>query len=180
MPAAREGLALPLTVFVEYHAAAYVRPPQPRPLPRPAMFEPALVNMSMPPITLAPEIAVMIRADRTNAISGAVLATPVPVQSAAPAPFEPPRFDMAYLRNPAPAYPGLSRRMKEQGRVILRVLVSASGDAQEIEVRTSSGSDRLDRSAIEAVRRWRFAPARSGAETIAAWAFVPILFQLDT
>ncbi len=87
---------------------------------------------------------------------------------------------MSYLNNPAPAYPMVSRRLKEQGRVLLRVLVSASGDAQNVELRTSSGSDRLDRAAIDAVRHWRFAPAKRGGETIAAWALVPILFQLDT
>ena len=46
-------------------------------------------------------------------------------------------------------------------------------------MRTSSGYERLDRAAVEAVRHWRFAPARRGTETIAAWALVPILFQLD-
>jgi protein TonB len=86
---------------------------------------------------------------------------------------------MAYLNNPPPAYPPLSRRLKEQGRVLLRVLVSTAGNAQDVELRTSSGSERLDRAAIEAVRRWRFSPARRGAETIAAWALVPIVFQLD-
>jgi protein TonB len=98
----------------------------------------------------------------------------------ASAAIEPPRYDMSYLNNPPPAYPNLSRRMKEQGRVILRVLVNASGAAEDVEVRASSGSVRLDRAAIDAVRRWRFAPARRGAETVAAWALVPILFQLDT
>jgi protein TonB len=103
--------------------------------------------------------------------------TPAPVAEAAS--LEPPRYDLAYLDNPAPAYPGLSRRMREQGRVILRVLVSATGEAQTVEVGSSSGSARLDVAAIEAVRRWRFSPARRGTNAIAAWALVPIIFQLD-
>ena len=57
--------------------------------------------------------------------------------------------------------------------------MSAASDAEDVEVRTSSGSERLDRAAIDAVRRWRFAPARRGVEAIAAYALVPIVFQLN-
>ena len=46
----------------------------------------------------------------------------------APAPVTvPPQFDAAYLRNPPPAYPALARRYREQGKVLLRVYVSAAG-----------------------------------------------------
>jgi protein TonB len=92
---------------------------------------------------------------------------------------ESPRFDLAYLRNPAPAYPSLSRRLHEQGRVMLRVRVAASGDPREVRVESSSGSERLDRAALEAVRHWRFAPARRGGEPIEGEALVPVTFSLD-
>ena len=91
----------------------------------------------------------------------------------------PPRFDAAYLRNPEPDYPALSRRLHEEGRVVLRVLVSAEGLPQQLELRTSSGHLRLDQAALDAVRRWRFAPARRGAESLAAWVLVPLTFSLD-
>lgn len=177
VPAVRERLALAAPIFVELREAARERPPEPRPLPRPALREPPSVNIPLPPIALAPEIPVVAPHDRGPTLSGPVFTPSAP--PGPPAPIEPPRFDMAYLNNPAPAYPGVSRRMKEQGRVILRVLVSAAGEAQNVEVRTSSGSQRLDRAAVDAVRRWRFAPARRGAESISAWALVPILFELD-
>jgi protein TonB len=89
-----------------------------------------------------------------------------------------PRFDAAYLDNPRPAYPAVSRRGGEQGRVLLRVLVDAAGAPTQVSLQTSSGHERLDRAAQSAVARWRFVPARRGAEPVAAWVTVPIEFSL--
>jgi periplasmic protein TonB len=91
----------------------------------------------------------------------------------------PPNFIAAYLDNPSPVYPPLSRRSNEQGRVILRVLVTANGAAETVELRTSSGSTRLDQAAIDTVKRWRFVPARQGDQAVAAWVLVPIAFSLE-
>jgi protein TonB len=88
-------------------------------------------------------------------------------------------FNAHYLENPQPAYPGLSRRLHEQGRVTLRVLVSASGTAQEVQVRTSSGFPRLDDAALQTVRNWKFVPAKRGAEAVSAWVLIPISFKLE-
>jgi len=176
MPAARESLVTAVPLFIEYRpASAPARPPIPLAVIRPALHDPDLDPVPMPSIAIAPAVAAdpPPRSAPTVAVSAAMAPTP------AEQPVEPPRYEMAYLRNPAPPYPPLARRAKEQGRVILRVLVSPAGTAQDVEVRTSSGYERLDRAAIEAVRRWRFVPARRGAETVAAWALVPVLFQLD-
>jgi periplasmic protein TonB len=178
MPAVRERLVSSQPLMVQLQSQARETPPQPR-LPKPVLREPLTVTVPVPPIAIAPEITIDMPAQRPPAISVPPVASPPKVADAGPA-IEPPRFDMSYLNNPAPTYPPVSRRMKEQGRVLLRVLVSAAGSAENVEVRTSSGSDRLDRAAIDAVRHWRFAPAKRGNETIAAWALVPILFQLDT
>jgi protein TonB len=114
---------------------------------------------------------------------------PVPVEpasvptAAVAAPAEPvvaARFDADYLHNPKPVYPNASRRLGEQGKVVLRVHVSAAGLPEKIEVSSSSGFARLDRAAEEAVSRWRFVPAQRGPEAIAAWVRVPIRFQLDS
>lgn len=91
----------------------------------------------------------------------------------------PPRFDAAYLQNPEPSYPTLSKRFGEEGRVILRVLVTPEGLADQVEIRQSSGHARLDQAALGTVKRWRFTPARRGAERLAAWVLVPLSFQLD-
>jgi protein TonB len=86
---------------------------------------------------------------------------------------------MAYLNNPPPSYPTLSRRVGEQGRVLLRVRVTPGGTVEAVEVQSSSGFPRLDEAALAAVRRWRFRPARLGARAVARWAIVPISFQLQ-
>ena len=69
--------------------------------------------------------------------------------------------------------------MGEQGRVFLRVLVAADGVAQQVELKTTSGSPRLDHAALDAVKRWRFVPARQGDQAVAAWVVVPISFSLE-
>ena len=111
------------------------------------------------------------------------LPPPAPVAQAAvapdPPPIVPPRFNADYLQNPAPAYPALARRMHEQGRVLIRVLVSAEGMPERIELKTSSGHPRLDQSALETIRNWKFVPARQGTENVAAWVVVPITFSLE-
>ena len=89
-----------------------------------------------------------------------------------------PRFDAAYLHNPAPEYPVLSRRMREEGKVQLRVFVETSGRPSQVQLKTSSGSARLDKAAQDAVRRWKFTPARRGETQVAAWVIVPIVFNL--
>jgi protein TonB len=109
----------------------------------------------------------------------AVAAAPSEPEPAPPAPLTPPRFDAAYLHNPPPSYPAQSRRLGETGRVILRVLVTAGGAAERVELRTSSGSHRLDSAALNAVQRWKFIPARQGDIPVSAWVLVPILFTLE-
>jgi protein TonB len=89
-------------------------------------------------------------------------------------------FDADYLRNPKPPYPPLSRRIREEGRVVLRVRVTAEGSAGDVEVRTSSGSSRLDESALRTVRRWKFIPARHGRAPVQSWVLVPIIFKLES
>ena len=116
----------------------------------------------------------------------AAIETPQPAKTealaaaAAPAPatLTPPRFDAHYLDNPAPIYPALSRRVGEEGRVLLRVFVGIDGLPAKIELHQSSGYSRLDTVAQETVRRWRFAAARLGNERVGAWVVVPISFSL--
>lgn len=90
-----------------------------------------------------------------------------------------PRFDADYLDNPIPDYPRLSRRLGEQGTVMLRVLVSRQGAATKVLLADSSGSPRLDEAAQEAVRNWRFVPARQAGRDQEGWVIVPVVFKLE-
>ncbi len=109
-----------------------------------------------------------------------------PVLEAPPAPPAPSvpavtqaRFDADYLRNPPPPYPPLSRRMGEEGKVMLRVSVTPQGTAAEVQIHTSSGSPRLDESAQKTVRNWKFIPAKQGDTAVQSWVLVPIIFKLE-
>lgn len=91
---------------------------------------------------------------------------------------EPPRFGVAYLNNPKPKYPSLSRRSGEEGRVLLRVLVNANGNPETVEISSTSGFERLDNAALEAVKQWRFVPAKKNNTPMSAYVTVPINFSL--
>lgn len=146
-------------------------PPRPRKTPPPAL---PLLTSNAPAdapsaFTVPPQPSAPVQAPP---IDVAPAAAPLPVTAA--------RYDADYLDNPKPIYPHASRRLGEQGKVLLRVLVSAHGLAERVEVKLSSGFARLDQAAHEAVSRWRFVPARRGDQAIAAWVQVPITFQLDS
>lgn len=127
-----------------------------------------------PPPTVAAtsSIAVSPRLDPEPA--EAVPAAPTPGPSGAA------RFEADYLHNPKPVYPLASRRLGEEGRVLLRVRVSAHGLPAEVDIRQSSGFPRLDEAARAAVLRWRFVPARQGTEAVEASVLVPLQFTLDS
>ena len=92
---------------------------------------------------------------------------------------EPPRFGVAYLNNPAPDYPALSVRKGEEGRVLMMVLVSADGAAEDVQIEKSSGFDRLDNAAVAAVKKWRFIPAKKNNQPLSAFVRVPMPFILE-
>lgn len=110
-----------------------------------------------------------------------VIAQAAPKEKVAAEPtVEPPRFGAAYLNNPAPEYPPMSRRQGEQGRVLLKVLVSEAGAADHVVLETSSGHEKLDRAAIEAVKKWSFIPAKRNSQAISAYVLVPVKFSLNS
>jgi len=174
--------AAPIMVSVITPQAEAPPPPPPK-----QALAPKPLRTSMPPIERASDPTPVV--SESAAVSQVTLPPPSPSPPEAPAvqvasapeppPIIPPRFNADYLQNPAPAYPALARRMHEQGRVLIRVLVSADGVPERIELKASSGSARLDNSALETIRTWRFVPARQGEQKIAAWVVVPITFALD-
>lgn len=141
-----------ITATPESPAKYVAPPPPPDPLPP--------IEVAPPPVAAAPAPASVV------------------ASSAPPLPVTPPSFNAAYLNNPAPAYPSLSRRMGEEGSVVVRVFVSEDGKAAQVQLKTSSRHSRLDEAALEAVRRWRFVPARRGDTAVSAWVLVPISFSL--
>lgn len=113
------------------------------------------------------------------------LMTTIPVPAAAmttpqaPPSVIPPRVDARQLGNAAPEYPAWSRRMGEQGRVLLDVFILPDGHVGQLRIRQSSGFERLDAAARDAVKRWTYVPAHRGDEAIAYWYVQPLDFKLD-
>jgi protein TonB len=96
-----------------------------------------------------------------------------------PASVQLPSSNADYLQNPKPAYPPLSRRMGEQGKVIVRVLIGADGQPQKAELKQSSGFERLDQAALTTVMKWRYVPGKRGGVAEDMWFNVPINFVLE-
>jgi protein TonB len=84
-----------------------------------------------------------------------------------------------YAENPKPLYPQEARKKGFQGEVVLKVEVLSSGLVGQVKVKKSSGHEILDRSALSAVKQWKFFPAKRGESAIASWVNIPIKFQLQ-
>ena len=185
-----------LSEFIAPPAPPKVAPPPPAPPPPPTPApkapprvapRPAPMPVAVADPTPAPTAPTGIATPQPPAPptdAPAVPPSPAPAPPAPPAPAAPPRIelpssDAAYLNNPRPSYPAISKRMGEQGKVVLRVLIGTDGLPQKVEVSTSSGFDRLDRQAQDAVMRWRFVPGKRNGVPEAMWNLVPINFVLE-
>lgn len=156
--------------------------PQPKPKPQ---AEPKQPPKPKPPVEPPPSERAIRQPEKS------VEETPPPQaqqQAAMPAqednnslgaPITPPQMDANPLNNPAPAYPSLSRRMREQGVVLLEILILADGSVGEIRIKESSGHKRLDDTAAKAVKRWRYRPAQRGNTAIEYWYLQPVEFSLN-
>jgi protein TonB len=176
--------ALPAEVFV-----SVVAPPPPKPAPP---LAPLIEVQALPPPSITPPPTVVTIAPLENAISvpaPSVAAKPVPaavVAAAAPAAAAPPApsvprtitSGVEYLQAPQPVYPALSRRMGEQGKVVLRILVSEKGLPDQVLVQTSSGFARLDEAGRQAALRALFKPHLEDGRPVAVFVIVPLNFQL--
>ncbi len=182
-----EEAVVPVTVLTE----AMPKPPAPQtPVPakaaRTIQATPAATAASPAPVMpSAAQPAPLAIADATpaaNAPTGvpqAPATTPAPLSVAAAAPkLDLPSSDADYLHNPKPKYPGLSISRNEQGTVRLSVLVGADGKAKEVKIKVSSGFERLDRAAREAVLGWTFVPGKRAGVPEEMWYDLPMPFKL--
>lgn len=176
---ARQTLAELAPIMVSLIQPQKVEPPQELPKPKPVVKQP----VKKPDPKPQPLPTISEPAPAPSAIVPPPPAPPQPVEPIAappapPAPVIPPQFNADYLNNPAPQYPALSRRLGEEGRVILRVFVDERGLPARVELRSSSGHERLDKVALETVKQWKFVSARRGDQAVSAWVLVPISFSL--
>lgn len=109
----------------------------------------------------------------------------VPAPPPAPPAPPPPPADIApsenisYRKMRPPKYPPQAVRQRQQGKVLLKVLVGLDGTPEEVTVEKSSGSRLLDQAAIDAVKTWKFNPGSKGGQPSRGYALVPIEFNLS-
>jgi protein TonB len=78
-----------------------------------------------------------------------------------------------------PSYPPVSRRLNEEGTVILRVELDERGQVAIAKVATASGYPRLDEAALSAIRSWRCAPVIRNGQPVRSIALQPFKFILQ-
>lgn len=158
-------------------AAPEETPPPPEPPPPPPPEKKPEPKPTPKPLPKAPPSERAVKAPEPE---------PPPVQEPVeqkpaeptPAPVSPPRAEAGQLSNPAPVYPSLSRRLREEGTVVLEILIKADGTVGEIKIKSSSGFKRLDTTAVNAVKHWRYQPATQGDKKIDFWYEQPVEFNL--
>ncbi len=178
--------------------------PPPEPQPNPIIPEPAPAAPVVPERTVvAPHLAPS--APPANApVTASKPAVPAPsVESAPPsaandsdaipigrsAAVPPPRetspdAGITHVARPQggyqvrPSYPANARRQGVQGTTLLKVHVLIDGRVGQVVVQESAGHPELDQAAADAVRRWRFEPARRGPQAVAMWVLLPVEFRL--
>ena len=166
-------------------------PPPPEKKPVPPKTPPKPVVKKPPPITQpAPDFApskLVSGPEPVPPVSGPsspVNNTAATVNESKPAPVAPAdsfteaNFRANYAQNPKPDYPPVAKSRGWSGKVLLKVQVSAQGNSDAVAIEQSSGHEILDESAVEAVKKWRFIPAKRGETPVASSVIVPIVFTL--
>ncbi|GAA5236399.1 energy transducer TonB [Verticiella sediminum] len=152
------------------------KPPEPKPQPKPQPPRPQPPRPQPPAPQPAPP-SPMPPAGTPDAAQQ---------RSAAPDLPQAPRADTPRLvgtvdylgERPTPDYPRAARRMREEGRVVVRVTINVRGTVDRAVVQRSSGFDRLDQAALAAAQQTRFRPYTENGVAYAAMADIPYDFKL--
>jgi protein TonB len=153
-------------------------PPEPPPPPPPPEKKPEPKPTPKPPPKAPPSERAVKAPEPEPPPPVEKPAEPKPVEPAPPPPVQPPRAASGKLNNQALVYPHMSRKLREQGTVVLDILVKTDGTIGDIKIKTSSGFKRLDDAAVNAVKRWRYEPATQGGVKIDFWYVQPVEFNL--
>jgi len=185
-------LVVPAEILVEMAAPAAAQPEKPAPVPAPVAARVPQARPITPttPTTLAiqettPSATELATVAASTTVATAHTATSTqastPTVQAVPAPaaLVLPSSDADYLNNPRPPYPPMSKRLREQGKVVVRTLIGVDGTAQQAEIKQSSGFDRLDQAALATALRWRYVPGKRAGVAETMWFHLPFTFVLE-
>jgi len=181
---------IPLEAPILVNLMAPVAPPAASPPPPeitmttpPVVVPPPVFTIANPP----PSITAVVSStppSPTPTPARVIAVTPTPAFTvaapvAAPATSESADLSAGLIRAEPPRYPFESRRRKEEGVVTLAVTLNPQGEVAEIAIRESSGWDRLDDAALQAVRRWRWRPQMRDGQPVSVRGLVEIPFRLS-
>lgn len=183
-------LVVPAEILVEMAAPEAAQPEKPAPVPAPVAARVPQARPITPPTptTLAVQEATPSTTELATVAASTTLATThtaaspqasAPTVQAAPAALVLPSSDADYLNNPRPPYPPMSKRLREQGKVVVRTLIGVDGTAQQAEIKQSSGFDRLDQAALATALRWRYVPGKRAGIAETMWFNLPFTFVLE-
>lgn len=161
------------------------RPPKLAPRPRPFVPPPkipfrrpaplpnapaAVMNEAPPPVPAppVPETGPAVRAPAAPA--GTAAAPHVPIRTA-------PVVDSRFCSKPD--YPPVSRRREETGAVVLNLLIDADGRVIQSKIESSSGYERLDEAARQALSLCRFKPGTVDGKPEKSWHKLRYVWKLD-
>ena len=176
-------VALPEEVYV-----SFVTPPPPKPAAAPA---PKVTELAPPPLLTPPPVVPVVIAPAPQPVLAAPVAAapvekaapaaPVVAAAPAPAPVSGPKTitsGVEYIQPPQPVYPSMSKRLGEQGKVILLVLINERGTPDKVVVQSSSGWPRLDEAGRQAALRALFKPHVEDGRAVPVYVVVPLNFSL--
>jgi protein TonB len=152
-----------------------VAPPKP---PEPKKIPPKKVEKKKEPVLPKP---LPMAEDAIPKPSAQPVVDSRPTENKAPVPetYTEANFKANYGINPKPVYPALAVNRGWEGKVLLRVSVSAEGTPLSVSIHQSSGHESLDDAAVEAVEKWKFIPAKKGEKAVPCNVIVPINFSLN-
>jgi protein TonB len=161
----------PLKVFdvVEIAPPPAVEPPKPQPRAEPIV---PLVTTPTPMVqTITPPPPIVVAPPPSKP-------APIVAPAAPPAPMSVDNLEDRMIAGNPPRYPMESRRKKEQGTVVLRLVIGTDGRVEEVSIAQSSGFDRLDQAALQAARSWRWQPMTRGGQPVQVRGVMSIPFVL--
>jgi protein TonB len=180
-PYSIEGVLIAQTPLPAQVVPKEAQKPKPALAPKNTPVTPTREVALEPTTPLAPSALSPVEPNPASTTVPSITSTTSPSPTPAPvsAPVTLPRSHAAHLNNPHPPYPALSRRLGEEGQVLLEVYILPNGSVGDIKLKQSSGFSRLDNAALEAVRKWQFIPAKRGDNAFATWTIQPISFVLN-
>lgn len=136
-----------------------------------------------PPYVPPPDFVVEVPSDAPASTGALVVSSkpaPPPVAEVKKGIKKAPEIDPKFKRRFQPDYPPTSRRLGEEGSVVLEVLVGPDGAVKDGKIRSSSGFPRLDEAALKhALRAWRFTPGTEDGVPVTAWHSVKVTFKIE-